>query len=108
MSGTGHDTFDIAGQEAQREKSAREATQRARVAADDLKWVMQNKRGRRFVHGVLDRAGVFRTSFHTNALTMAFNEGARNEGLKLTTLLMEHCPELWQQMLAEQKEPNNE
>jgi hypothetical protein len=108
MSGTGHDTFDIAGQEANREKAAREAAQRARIEVDDLKWVMQNKRGRRFVHSVLERAGVFRSTFHTNALTMAFSEGARNEGLKLTNRLIEHSPELWQQMLAEQKEPTNE
>ena len=30
-----------------------------RVEVDDLKWVMSNKRGRRFVAGLLERAGEF-------------------------------------------------
>jgi hypothetical protein len=103
-----HDTFDIAGQEAAREKAAREAAQRARIEAEDIKRIMADKRGRRFVHGLLDRAGVFRSSFHTNALTMAFNEGARNEGLKLTGLVMDNCPEQYQLMVKEQKDTTDE
>lgn len=103
-----HDTFDIAGQQAAREEAARRAQQRARIEADDLKNIMSNKRGRRFVHGILEGAGVFRSSFHTNALTMAFNEGARNEGLKLVDEISEHCPDMWMQMQKEQKETPDE
>lgn len=99
-----YDAFDLRAQEqAQLEKEER-AQIRARVEADDLKWVMGNKRGRRVMHGILERAGVWRLSFHTNALTMAFNEGARNEGLAMLAKLNEHCPELYTLMLKEQKD----
>jgi len=81
---------------------------RARSAEDreigDLKWLMSNKRGRRFVFLLLERAGVWRLSFNTNALTMAFAEGTRNEGLRLLAQLSEHCLDRYSEMLKEQQE----
>jgi hypothetical protein len=50
---------------------------------------------------LLEHAGVWRLSFHTNALQMAFNEGSRNGGLRLLDQLVKHCPELHTQMLKE-------
>ena len=92
---------DIEEQEALR----REERERARVLQqqemDDLKWLMNAKRGRRFIHRWLERAGVFQLSFNTNAMTMAFNEGRRNEGLALTNRLMAACPEQWALMMKE-------
>jgi len=69
---------------------------------DDLKWVMSNRRGRRFICSCLDRAGVFRSSFNTNALTMAFAEGQRNEGLRLLAQINEHCPARYAELQKEQ------
>lgn len=84
-----------------------DADDRARLSAqieiDDLKWLMSNKRGRRFVSRLLDRAGVFRLSFNTNALTMAFSEGNRTEGLRLLAQLNTHCPDRYTEMLKEQQ-----
>lgn len=99
-----YEVFDTRAQEAARADAKERAVIRARIEVDDLKWVMSNKRGRRVIHGVLERAGVWRLSFHTNALTMAFNEGARNEGLAMLAKLNEHCPELYTLMLKEQKD----
>lgn len=82
-----------------------DADERARLAqqieADDLKWLMSNKRGRRFVVRLLERAGVWRLSFNTNALTMAFAEGQRNEGLRLLAQITAHCPDRYTEMLKE-------
>ena len=69
----------------------------------DLKWLMSNKRGRRIVFRLLERAGVWRLSFNTNALTMAFSEGTRNEGLRLMAQITEHCLDRYAEMLQEQK-----
>lgn len=99
-----YDAFDLRAQEDARKDAEEKAKLRARIEIDDLKWVMSNKRGRRMMHGILERAGVFRLSFHTNALQMAFNEGTRNEGLAVLAKLMEHCPELYSLMLKEQKD----
>jgi hypothetical protein len=98
------ETFDIQGQERERLLLEEKAKLQRKVEIDDLLWLMRDKRGRRIAHGQLERSGVFRSSFHTNALTMAFNEGGRNEGLRLLALLMQHCPELHTQMLKEHSE----
>jgi hypothetical protein len=98
------DPLDIRSQE----RAQAEADDRARLALqteiDDLKWLMSNKRGRRFVARMLERAGVWRLSFNTNALTMAFNEGTRNEGLRLLAQITAHCPDRYTEMLKESKE----
>ena len=95
------DPTEIEEQQARR----REEQQRLRVLVlqenEDLKWLMNAKRGRRIMHRLLERAGVFQLSFNTNAMPMAFNEGRRNEGLALTRKLMAACPEQWTLMLKE-------
>jgi hypothetical protein len=96
-----YNTLDLQAQEDARLDAESKAKMRARVEIDDLRSVMGNKRGRRFVYGVLERAGVFRSSFNTNALTMAFNEGARNEGLVMLAKLTANCFDLYTLMMKE-------
>lgn len=74
-----------------------------RREAEDIKWQMSSKRGRRIVNRLLQDAGVYRLSFSTNALQMSFNEGNRNTGLKLLAAITEHCPERYAEMLEEAK-----
>jgi hypothetical protein len=97
------DPLDIRGQERAKE----DAQKRDRLAqvneAEDFKWLMSSKRGRRTMWRLLDQAGVFRLSFNTNALTMAFSEGNRNYGLRLLALIHTLCPELYPTMQKEQK-----
>lgn len=68
---------------------------------EDIKWLMSSEVGRRIAWRIVDRAGVFRISFNTNALAMAFSEGCRNEGLKMIMDINRLCPELYQQMVTE-------
>ena len=102
-----YDAFDLAAQAEAQEKSSDKVKMRTRIEIEDTKWLMSNKRGRRIVHGILERAGVWRLSFHTNALQMAFNEGTRNEGLALLAKLTEHCPDMHALMLKEHKDDDN-
>lgn len=92
--------------------TAREERERQLTALEvaDLLWLMGSKRGRRIVWRLLEEAGVFRTSFNTNALLMAFAEGTRNYGLRVLGLIHSHCPELYAPMLKEQRdqEPQND
>jgi hypothetical protein len=96
------DPLDIRGQERAKEESqARDRL--AKVNEDeDFKWLMSSKRGRRVVWRLLDRAGVFRLSFNTNAMHMAFAEGNRNEGLRILSQIHSLCPELYPVMMKEQ------
>lgn len=93
------------------EREARKRDANARVAADseaeDLKWLMGSKRGRRILWRLLERSGVFRLSFNTNSMTMAFNEGNKNEGIRTIALIHTHCPELYPQMVKEQSNARN-
>jgi hypothetical protein len=59
----------------------------------DVQWLMGDVRGRRVVWSVLDRAGVFRSSFNQDAMVMAFAEGRRNEGLRMLALIESAAPE---------------
>ncbi len=74
---------------------------RERQEKEDIQWLMGSKRGRRVVYGLLDRAGVFRSVFDTDALKMAFSEGLRNEGLRITLLVNAHCSDRWTVMIRE-------
>lgn len=98
------DPLDIRSQEDAQHLAEQRARLAQRLEVDDLKWLMSDKRGRRFVHRLLDRAGVWRSSFNTNALTMAFAEGQRNEGLRLLAHIQGHCPERGTEMLKESNE----
>lgn len=50
---------------------------------DDLKWVLSDPRGRRFLWELLGRCGLYRLSYeHSGSATM-FKEGERNVGLTL-------------------------
>ena len=56
---------------------------------EDIAKIMRTRGGRRFMWRVLEGAGIFHSSFHTDALMMAFNEGRRNQGLILLADIME-------------------
>lgn len=96
-----YDPLDIRGQErSEADKKLRDKLVRDNEEAD-LKWLMGNKRGRRVIWRLLDQAGVFRLSFNTNAMSMAFAEGNRNFGNRTLSLIHSHCPELYPQMVKE-------
>ena len=102
-----HDPLDLRAQEREaedrrlRDKLARENEE------SDLKWLMGNKRGRRVIWRLLENSGVFRLSFNTNAMQMAFSEGNRNFGQRTLAMIHTHCPELYPQMVKENANERN-
>lgn len=96
-----NDPTDLRGQD----RAAAEAERRDRLTREtedgDIKWLMASKRGRRIIWRLLDRAGVYRLSFNTNAMAMAFAEGNRNEGLRLMAQIHTLCPEIYSVMVKE-------
>ncbi len=75
----------------------------ARIEGEDFKWLMSDKRGRRFVWSLLEKTGVYRSSFTGNSETF-FREGARNVGLMVMAMVHENCPARYNLMVEEQKE----
>lgn len=74
---------------------------RAERDANDLRWVMSDERGRRFTWNMLANCRVFATTFTGEALSAAFNEGARNMGVELLARIMRDCPTLYTAMTNE-------
>jgi hypothetical protein len=96
-----YDPLDLRGQDRSKaERELRDKLARENEEAD-IKWLMGNKRGRRVLWRLLDQAGVFRSSFNTNAMTMSFAEGNRNYGLRMLALIHVQCPELYPTMMKE-------
>lgn len=96
-----YDPLDLRGQEsAKADRELREKLAQENEAAD-VKWLMSNKRGRRVIWRLLDQSGVFKLSFNTNAMAMAFAEGNRNYGNRMLSMIHLLCPELYPQMVKE-------
>lgn len=102
MSNDHNPTEPQSGEQAIAEKRQREKSERTEEL-QDIRWLMHQRRGRRIVHRLLVQLGVFQSSFNTNALTMAFNEGRRNEGLKFLELVMTSSPADYSTMMQEQR-----
>ncbi len=73
---------------------------RAEVVAADTRWLASSEQGRRVLYRLLERVGVFRTSFGTDGAT-EFREGMRNVGLMLLDDLRQHAPEQIAPLLTE-------
>lgn len=71
---------------------------------EDIQWLMAQKRGRRIVWRLLGEAGVFRSTFNSNAMQMAFAEGHRNFGNQTLSLITTHCADQFLVMLKEHRD----
>jgi hypothetical protein len=69
----------------------------------DIDTLMSTPAGARFIWRLLQITGVDRISFSSDPLMMAFKEGHRNIGLRLTADLMEACPEKYINMMRTAK-----
>lgn len=80
-------------------EAARKLAQQQEAA--DFLWLMEDQRGRRIVWKQLSSAGVFKTTFNPDAMTMAFSEGRRTAGLELLSIVHSLCPQLYHTMMKE-------
>lgn len=74
------------------------------AASNDVKWIMSDARGRRFVWRLLEQAGIYRSSMAATPEVTAFNEGNRAGGLRLLTKLLAASPSEYLQMQKEMTE----
>ena len=87
------------------EEAGARANLRARMAAEqalaDLRSVMGEPAGRRFMWGLLGDCGLYAASFNNSGSITAFNEGKRDIGLRLLARITQDCPEQYLAMQAE-------
>lgn len=86
---------------ARRESAQLKARLRQETEEADYRWLMSTVQGRRIVWRMLERAGVFRSSFSSDAMAMAFNEGNRNSGLALLATVSNLSPAEYVEMMKE-------
>lgn len=67
---------------------------------DDIRGLMSTVSGRRVVWRLLEKAGIYRTSF-TGTNETFFNEGMRNVGLFLLSEVMAYSPDDYFLMMKE-------
>lgn len=67
----------------------------------DLVTVMSSVEGRRLMHKLLARTGIYRCSFNGQSNATIFNEGARNQGLMLLADIQSAAPGSYITMLKE-------
>jgi hypothetical protein len=96
-----YDPLDLRGQQSARSKRELANKLTNETEESDIRWLMSRRQGRRIAWRLLEQAGVFRLSFNTNAMQMAFNEGNRNFGNRTLALINTVCPELYMVMAKE-------
>lgn len=97
------DPRDVAAIEDEARAKSEKRRQDEEQHARDVVKLMGETWGRRLVWRLLSEAGVFRLSFSSDALVMAFNEGGRNQGLRLVALLHQHCSTQYERMVTENR-----
>ena len=87
---------------AQAQRQAEDDTKRKRIQrSSDVKQLMSVGWGRRLMWGLLEDAKTYQSTFNTNAMTMARDEGRRSFGLELLAHVQATCPEQYIVMLRE-------
>lgn len=97
------DPTDLHQQELDAEAKAEREEFLRKQTAEDLKWLVAHKQGRRIVWSLLSSAGVTRTPFNNSGSVTAFNCGRQQIGLELLAQVMEHVPDAYVVMLKEHK-----
>jgi hypothetical protein len=69
---------------------------------NDLKFLLASDQGRRFIWNMLEKCGVFKSSFTGSSETF-FLEGQRNIGLKLMSDIMRVDPDSYLKMIKSNK-----
>ena len=96
-----HDPTDTRLQEREAQLEEQTAREIRKLEVADLKWLAGNVQGRRFIWRLLDRAGIYRSSFNHSGSLMAFSEGKRDMGLFLLAEVSEASPNGFLKLIAE-------
>lgn len=104
--GAEFDPRDVRAQEEAEGHRAEADRLKQQIEVDDLKWLMADKHGRRFVWRVLEKSRVFANAFAGDAALTAFRCGEQNIGQWLLAELHLFCPEKYQAMVRENSKAN--
>ena len=98
-----YDPTDTAALDRSRTEQADKEKRARRLEIEDLQQVMRTKAGRRHIWRLLEVTGVYRTSFASDPLQTAFNEGQRNIGLRTLSDCLSYAEPEYTLMLKEHR-----
>lgn len=97
------DPLDTGAETAAKAKADEAERFRKRAQADDFRWLMTHKQGRRLMWELLASTGVFRNPYVVGDQSMTdFRCGEMNIGQRYFARIHEMCPEKYQLMVQEQ------
>jgi len=99
-----YDPLDLDAQDADASEASRATSLDQDQEAEDLKWLMAHRQGRRIMARLFERTGVNRPTFVENdpaGRLSSYNEGLRNEGTRFYGLIVLHCRDRLIQLLKE-------
>lgn len=100
----GNDPTDLIALERDQQVQEELVIAREFQSEEDFRWVLSDQRGRRFLWGLLEEAGVYAQPFVGNRELTDFNCGRKDFGLKILARLISQQPGLYAQMIKEAKE----
>lgn len=103
-----YNPHDLEGQRAAEADRALREQLALDVEIGDVKWLMGKRQGRRIVHRLLSKAGVFHSVFNPNFGQMAFEEGKREAARRILHLVNLHCSDQYPVMMREAAQDQND
>lgn len=100
------DPTDTRQVDTEREAAAAAKRERQRRDIEDLKWLLEQAQGRRFVWRLLEQAGVYQSTFNSSGSVTAFNEGKRAIGLWALAQIHDHTPDVLATMIKASSNDN--
>lgn len=86
---------------AARDEKLRAGRVQAASLAADVRWLMEDKRGRNIVFWLLSESGLFQDSFDGNGLRFAHNTGRQWLGREIHNTVLAECPDLFVMLMQE-------
>lgn len=72
-----------------------------RLVVEDLQALLSTPVGRRVLWRLIERTGLFGSSFSESATTAAYSEGRRSVGIELMDWVQREAPNRWIEMVQE-------
>lgn len=98
------DPTDVLAQEQWQAEQEEKRLERKRQAAEDLKWIMSDKRGRRFIWHLLEISAFLVNAFTGQREFTDFNCGKALMGQTIFADINIHCPARYETMVQEAQE----
>jgi len=100
---TNYNPVDKGATDAARAEQAKQAALQRATRSDNVKWLMEDERGRDIVFWLLQASGLFDEPFNMNGLQMAHNTGRAWVGREIHNTVLVECPKLFVKMMEEHK-----